>query len=105
MKEKIMPEGGCVRFSAERARELGDKYCNMPCFVIFNKPKDFPNNVVVRLFVPTVIDNEPVSMADSSAIVTSSVAEARRALPIAEMALMRVERDPEDDPSVVEIWF
>ena len=67
-------------------------------FVVYFNPKDFPNKYVVRRQVAgpgTVqIDAEPL-------IVCGSLQQARSAI----SADTRLDRDPDDDPVIVEVWL
>lgn len=67
-------------------------------FSIYNHPRDYPDNVVVRRHwatIPASCDPEPFVVADS-------LEEARRSLP---PGLHNLGRDPRDDPAIVETWI
>ncbi len=67
---------------------------SIPIFVIYDRPSDFPNHIVVRLW-----RTERMSMAWTFA----TLEEARAALPLDD--LVRLERFEEDDPTIVEVWL
>ena len=67
-------------------------------FVVYFNPQDFPGKYVVRRHVvgrgTVTIDAEPL-------IVCDSLHQARSAIP----ADTRLDRNPDDDPVIVEVWL
>ena len=63
-------------------------------FVVYFNPQDFPGKYVVRRHVGTRPDAEPL-------IVCDSLHQARSAIP----ADTRLDRSPDDDPVIVEVWL
>ncbi len=66
-------------------------------YVIYDRPKDFPNNYVVRryTFFPGWVEIGEYLLADS-------LEEARRFIP---QESIPIGRDPTDDPVIVETWI
>lgn len=96
---------GCVEFDVNRIQELADKLHAVPCFVVYEKPADFPDNVVVRLIFAGSSNDAVRITSDNAAIVVSSVAEARKCIPIAKMGLTLFPRSKKDAVSLVETWI
>lgn len=72
---------------------------HLPMFTIYGKnTKDYPGWFVARLFIslPTVLATPVVLYADT-------LQGIRDALP--QCGLSRMERDPNDDPVILEIWL
>jgi hypothetical protein len=67
-------------------------------WTVYDHPSDFPDRFVARLSLisrtGTVVTNETVSAA--------TLAELRDRLP---PGLHRLDRDPSDDPVIVETWL
>lgn len=67
-------------------------------YVIYNRPLDYPGNVVLRRWIVNSLgglpDPEPV-------ILTGSVAEARTHVPV---GLVNIGRQPDDEDQIVEVW-
>jgi hypothetical protein len=68
-------------------------------WVIFDSPKDYEGSFVVRRQVATA---GCVSWAVRPEAVTSSLENARLRVPT---GLIRMERDPTDDPCIAEVWM
>lgn len=67
-------------------------------WVVYDHPKDYPNGFVTRRW--EIRPGEPEATPD--AIYTSSLERARALIP---PGLHRMERNPEDDPVIVEVWL
>jgi hypothetical protein len=67
-------------------------------YTIFNRPLDHPDKVVVRKFKIEAGMVEPTD----DIILCESVEEARTKIPY---GLVPIERDPSDNPSIVETWI
>lgn len=66
----------------------------MPIITVFMSPTDYPRKFVARVF-----DMEnPTTLA----AVADTYAELLEAIPTGNM--VRLERDPKDDPAIVETW-
>ena len=81
----------CVVYTTMDANEL-----NM--YVVYNKPKDFPNNVVVRRWIilaGQVKRGDLIGVADD-------LEKARLLLP---EGLHNLGRYMEDDPCIEEVWI
>ncbi len=66
----------------------------LPIWTIYDSPSDYPGKVVVRLFM----NDTPTK----TGYVADSLATARAFIP---QGLVRMERHPEDDPTILETWF
>jgi hypothetical protein len=66
-------------------------------FVIYNSPRDYPGKFVLRRWI---ID-EGTSKPDDSAIIADTLEAIRAAVPF---GMFRLERDPQDEPQIVESW-
>lgn len=70
-------------------------------FTIYVNPKDYPGKFVVRRW--SIVRGNPKPVPDAQPwAVTDSLAAARAALP---PALYRLERQPGDQPQILETWF
>jgi len=66
-------------------------------YTIYEHPKDYPDNYIVRRWVAKNGFTEP-----REAILTDTLDEARRVVPY---GLYRMEPDPTDDTTIVETWI
>jgi len=66
----------------------------MELWVIYKHPKDYPDKYVARKWIL----DEPTS----EAVFANTLEEARLAIP---KGLIRMERNNQDDPCIVEIWL
>ena len=67
-------------------------------YVIYQHPKDFPNYYVARLW--KVNADGPV--ATQKYRVAATLDEVRGFVPFGKV---RIERDPNDEPQIVEMWI
>lgn len=67
-------------------------------YVVYRNPSDFPGQYVVRRQVagPGVI------FKDARTLAVGNLAAVRAALPV---GLVRLDRDPNDDPCIFEVWL
>lgn len=65
----------------------------VPVWVIYQRPKDYPRKFVARLWNL----DEPTA----TALVADTLEEVRGLLPA---GLVRIERNPLDDPVILEAW-
>lgn len=69
---------------------------SLPMWVIYDRPRDYPDHVVVRKWlVREQAEPTPCTLHDS-------IEAARAALP---PGLVCLPRDPHDDPFIVETWL
>ena len=74
----------------------------MKLFAVYYQPRDYPESYAVRGFEITA--DGPVPDPAPLAIVAELI-EARRAILNAAPGSVRVERYPDDDPVLVEVWL
>ncbi len=74
-----------------------EKTKSFPCFTVYFNPKDFPEKYVVRLFD----GNKPTRLC----AVKDTLEEARAAIPKQPVEYLRVVREKNDDPVIVETWL
>ena len=72
----------------------------LPVFVVYRNPRDFPGKWVCRRQVATASgevksDPEPFAVSGSYSII----------LALLPPGLTRMERHPDDDPVIVETWI
>lgn len=67
-------------------------------FVIYNSPRDYPGKFVLRRW----IIEAGISRPDDSAIIANALETVRAAVPL---GMYRLERDPQDEPQIVESWI
>lgn len=67
-------------------------------YTVFFNPSDFPGQYVVRAFEVVQCAVHPSAMARSA----QTLAEARTHIP---RGLFRMDPQPGDHPSVIEVWF
>lgn len=82
-------------------------------WVIYRNPRDYPGKYVVRAEDVVADQREPVSRPQCA--VCASLAEARAAVPQYQThqhdgvtyasELVRMDRHPSDDPTIVETWI
>lgn len=70
-------------------------------FTLFQGSNEFPGKIIVRRFDSSAGRTEP--RASKHIRITDTVEAARKLL--AEQGLVRIERDPNDSPAVVESWI
>jgi hypothetical protein len=68
-------------------------------WVIYEKPRDFPNHFVVRR--QWAVGKNHIEV-DRECHLTRTLEEARKLIPL---GLYRFPRDPSDDPFIVESWL
>lgn len=74
----------------------------LPMYVVYKNPSDYPGKFVVRLCVAgrgtVTCDKEPLA-------VRGTLAEARAAIEALVGPLHRMNRQPDDDAVIVEVWL
>lgn len=68
-------------------------------FVMYEHPKDFPQSYVVRQMI---LVSGLIFKLDEPTMVTDSLENARKSLPL---GLYCLERTPWDDPVILETWY
>jgi hypothetical protein len=76
---------------SDRKKKMNNK---LELWVIFDHPKDYPNYFVVRVF----LNNQPTDRA----FLCNSLESARKVIPSDKFC---IQRDPNDDPVIVETWI
>jgi hypothetical protein len=71
----------------------------MEMFVVYQRPRDFPNHFVMRRWTATAGKAEP---DQDYFILGETLDQVRQSVP---RNCVRLERDPNDDPVIVEIWL
>lgn len=71
---------------------------DLPVYVIYEKPRDYPKHFVVR----QQIVKRDGTIADGPCELAATLEEARRLVPA---GLVRFVRDAVDDPVIVETWI
>lgn len=66
----------------------------VPLFTIYKSPKDFEGKYVTRLF--------NVEHPTEYCVVKDTLEQAREVLP---EGLTKIDRQPQDDPVIVEVWL
>lgn len=69
-------------------------------YVIYDRPRDYPDKIVIRKWI---IGPELKPLPTRFITLHDTVDAAREAL--APLRLYRQERDPADDPVIVDVWF
>ena len=96
---------GCITYDVEIIRKTADRLHALPVFAIYSKPKDFPNNVIVRLMYCSGGNDFTLITMDNAAVAVDTVAEARKIIPVAQMGLTVMPRCKRDTLSLVETWL
>lgn len=73
---------------------------NFPLFAVYEKPEDYPDKYVVRLWQINRQLGKP--LATRFCIVKDTLEECRQALP---GGLYRLGRESSDDPVIIETWI
>lgn len=73
---------------------------NLELWTIYNNPSDCPGEFVARKWVVILGSNQP--HATNVTVKSKTLAKVRRKLP---PGLVRMPRDPSDDPGIVESWM
>jgi len=88
---RIEPEGFDVAAAHYSLQE------RLPMWVLYSTPTDYPESCVARLWVSL-----PTPAPTTVAIVAPTAEEVRAQLPA---GLVRLERRPEDEPQISEVWL
>ncbi|OYW56836.1 MAG: hypothetical protein B7Y80_01765 [Hyphomicrobium sp. 32-62-53] len=88
---RLEPAGADMAQITAQARQA------LPMWTLYERPLDYPGHYVARMFVTI-----PSPVATQFAIVADTLEELRQALPA---GLLRLDRQPADEPQIVETWF
>lgn len=69
----------------------------LPNIVVFHSPEDYPDQFVARIF-----ESLPEPMPTDVVMIADNLTEIRNGIP---SNFFRLERNPYDHPSVVEVWL
>lgn len=95
MQERSDTQAACAHRAVIGAHSAGYRVV----WAIYDRPIDFPNHVVARMWLAAHIDLDPQPTHDI--IVGRSVEEVRMQLP---GGLLWRDRTPGDEPRLVETW-
>jgi hypothetical protein len=73
----------------------------MKIFVIYERPKDYPDQFVVRGWTVD-FNGDGQARADAAALFAPDLVAARKLIP---RGFYNMGRQPEDDPVIAEVWF
>ena len=90
----------CLKYNAQMVKQAAAKLKALPVFTVYKNPKDYPDNIVVRL---QFAGSGKIYM-DNKAVVVNTIAEAQRVIPIAELGLYKFEGEKRE-PHVAELWL
>jgi hypothetical protein len=79
--------------------ELPVSETDLPMWVVYDRPSDFPDRYVARQHIIGIAGQQPTDRT----MVSLSLDSIRAAL--ANLGLVRVIRSEEDDPVIVETWL
>ena len=69
-------------------------------WTIYDHPIDMPNHYVARQFEVTHNGPRP-----TESVIQSDSLETIREMMLVEFGLTKIERYPEDDPKIIEVWI
>lgn len=90
----------CLKYNAQMVKQAAAKLDALPVFTVYKNPKDYPDNVVVRLHFA----GAKKIYIDNKAVVVNTIAEAHQVIPIAELGLCKFEGEKRE-PQVAESWL
>lgn len=70
----------------------------MPMIVVYERPKDHPFGLIARIWNVGPGSVQPTDMA----MIANSLEQLRNGIP---RRFTRVERNPSDDPNILEVWI
>lgn len=73
---------------------------DMEMFVVYDRPKDQPDKVVIRRWIVTSVGARP----DNDRVATVNTLEDAHAV-LGAMGLISIGRQPEDDDAIAEVWL
>lgn len=90
----------CLKYNAQMVKQAAAKLEALPVFTVYKNPKDYPDNVVVRLHFA----GAKKIYIDNKAVVVNTIAEAHQVIPIAELGLHKFDGE-KTEPQVAESWL
>ena len=72
---------------------------DLPMWVVYDHPTDFPDQFVARQHIVGIAGNTPTDRTMGS----NDIEKVRAAL--RNLGLVKIDRSPEDDPVIVEVWL
>ena len=69
-------------------------------WTVYDSPTDYPGKIVARLFVG---DSEGYKPSDT--IIITDNLDIMREIMLTQMYLTCINRQPDDDPKIVEVWL
>jgi hypothetical protein len=73
----------------------------MEMYVVYERPKDYPQHFVLRKWYIGAVEGEPLPDAEWF-VLADTLAAIRTHIPL---GFIRLERDPNDEPQIVESWI
>jgi hypothetical protein len=73
----------------------------MEMFVVYDRPLDYPEHYVMRRWIIGAVEGQPIPDKDYF-VIAKTLDEVRVAIP---PHCVRLERDPNDEPQIVESWI
>jgi len=89
---------GEARYEAHCLADVVARAGMLPMWTIYEHPRDFPEHFVVRMHVADASGSRPAPYA----VLCASLPEAREQVPC---YCVQMQRDPNDDPAIVELWI
>jgi hypothetical protein len=69
-------------------------------YVIYERPRDFPGGYVMRRWVVGAVPGEPTATDEMATAPTLDLIRV-----FVPSYCVRIERDPNDDPKILEVWL
>jgi hypothetical protein len=76
-------------------------HATLEMFVVYDHPRDYPDHFVVRRWIIGAQPGEPLS-DDGWLYIADTLEQIRNYIP---PHCVRLERDPNDEPQIVESWI
>ena len=93
-----MCEGVIDQHADGDGKAMSTQHSELSMWVIYEKPRDYPQSFVVRRW--RVVAERVIATQEFS--VHDTLEQAREGVPV---WCARIDRDPEDDPVIVESWL
>ena len=77
---------------------MTDDHANLPIWTVYDHPRDYPNGYVARRWLTL-----PVPRATNEVIIADKLDDIRDQLEA--KGLVKLMRDPSDEPQIVETWL
>jgi hypothetical protein len=72
---------------------------DLPMWVVYDHPSDFPDQYIARQHIVGIEGNKVTDRTMGS----DQLEKVRAAL--RNLGLVRIDRSPEDDPAIMEVWL